>query len=48
MKNICGKWKKKGKCFFEANNLVCKKIQEKWNKQNRKDYLDLYYQHHIK
>jgi hypothetical protein len=29
MKNICDTCDKTGKCFFEINSLVCKKLLEK-------------------
>jgi len=35
MKNICVKCNRKGKCFFQANDLVCKKLLEKIRNKNK-------------
>jgi hypothetical protein len=36
MKNLCKKCEKKGKCFFEKNYLVCKKLVEQERSKNGK------------
>ena len=55
MKNICNECNKQGKCYFEVNQLVCKKLLQQINKDNEsfvntmvKPARELYYQHHIK
>ncbi|GEM_PF-2775423 len=41
LKNICQSCERQGKCFFERNNLVCKKIVEAEKELNQRKQADL-------